>query len=368
MSDTVFILGAGASKAAGAPLMGEFVDVADRLRKAPISPEDKRAFDLVFKARNALQAIYAKANFSIDNIESLFGAFEMAQLLGSLPGIAPEELPGLSSAIKKVICRTLETTIEYPLRKDFPPPVPPTGYDNFVRLILDMATVSQLSSAIITFNYDIALDYAFHFFGQTPVDYALPSKPGKGVRVLKLHGSLNWHECQGCKKIIPWSLPEFFNGCNWPAQINATKQYLPISLYMNRLYHCSGTIVTQPFLIPPTWNKTGFRNRLETVWQAAAEELRDAENIIVCGFSFPQTDEFFRYLYALGSIGDASLRNFWVFDIDEEVGNRFKQLLGSSVSKRFQFFPKTFCESIGEIRSKLGVAEKVGEGWFWPKK
>jgi hypothetical protein len=33
MSEIMFVLGAGASKEAGAPLMGEFLDAADDIRK-----------------------------------------------------------------------------------------------------------------------------------------------------------------------------------------------------------------------------------------------------------------------------------------------------------------------------------------------
>ena len=39
--------------------------------------------------------------------------------------------------------------------------------------------------------------------------------------------------------------------------------------------------------------------------------------------SLPASDHFFRYLYALGTVGDLRLKRVWVFDPDREVGWRF---------------------------------------------
>jgi hypothetical protein len=75
MSETVFIMGAGASKAAGAPLMNDFLDVADALRKKARDAD----FDLVFRGRDALQLVLPKATMDLLNLESVFAAFEMAK-------------------------------------------------------------------------------------------------------------------------------------------------------------------------------------------------------------------------------------------------------------------------------------------------
>lgn len=82
MSETVFILGAGVSRKAGAPLMDEFMDAADDLRKTDFRGD--KDFDLVFKGLHALRSVYAKATLEVLNVESVFAAFEMAKLLGGL--------------------------------------------------------------------------------------------------------------------------------------------------------------------------------------------------------------------------------------------------------------------------------------------
>ncbi len=79
MADTVFILGAGASKEAGAPLMGEFLDVAHNLWKTEGSTMP--AFETVFRGISRLQQVHSKAKLDIQNVESVFAAFEMAKTL-----------------------------------------------------------------------------------------------------------------------------------------------------------------------------------------------------------------------------------------------------------------------------------------------
>ena len=72
MSDIVFILGAGASVDAGAPVMKNFLDVADNLWKSGISENAKDDFIDIFKALGKLQLAQAKANIDLNNIEDVF--------------------------------------------------------------------------------------------------------------------------------------------------------------------------------------------------------------------------------------------------------------------------------------------------------
>src|SRR5204863_6727828 len=114
MSEVVFVLGAGASKDAGAPLMAEFLDVADDLRKhSKIGEAATSDFALVFKALGSLQQAHSKAYLDLNNIESVFAAFEMAKLLGTLGALSQEELNQLPGAMRTLIVTTLEQSIEF---------------------------------------------------------------------------------------------------------------------------------------------------------------------------------------------------------------------------------------------------------------
>jgi hypothetical protein len=100
MSEIVFILGAGASREAGAPLMNDFLDVAyDIKKRLPDHADTLKDFNLVFKGIAALEASVAKANVDLQNVESVFAAFEMAKLLGRLGSLSNEEINSLPTAM-----------------------------------------------------------------------------------------------------------------------------------------------------------------------------------------------------------------------------------------------------------------------------
>ena len=207
--------------------------------------------------------------------------------------------------------------------------------------------------SIITFNYDICVDYAFYNKNRR-IRYGLAeAEDQQATPLFKLHGSLNWGSCSECRRIVDWPLHAYFRNRYWELE-GRTKVVFPISQKLAEVTHCSGAgKLLEPFVVPPTWNKGQYHNELESVWRAAAKELSTARDIFVCGYSLPDTDQFFRLLYALGTAGTARLRRFWVFDPNPEVGEKFRSLIGSSIKSRFEFFPRPFMEAIPLIRGKL---------------
>jgi hypothetical protein len=93
------------------------------------------------------------------------------------------------------------------------------------------------------------------------------------------------------------------------------------------------------------------------VWQQAARQLSDAENIIVSGYSVPETDAFFKYLFALGAVGNSLIRRFWVFDPDERVEERFRKLLGVAPNSKFQRWPEGFGQMANRLVSQLSLGQ-----------
>ncbi len=81
--ETVFILGAGASKEAGGPLISDFIDKAEKLYRVQLR-HDKNVsihFEDVFNGIAELSGVFAKSNIDLDNIETLLGIIEMAYLI-----------------------------------------------------------------------------------------------------------------------------------------------------------------------------------------------------------------------------------------------------------------------------------------------
>ena len=351
MSRTVFILGAGASQAAGGPLMSNFLDIAETVqRESPPSSD----FKMVFEAIEALKATHSKSRLDLNNIESVFAAFEMAALFGRpLGGLNPGEVDQLGIAIRRLIVQTLEAKIQFPKGgKQIKPPVP---YEQFVSLVRAMNKNNSNLVTVITFNYDIALDYAFHF-GNLHCDYCLQSEiQPVGTPLLKLHGSINWADCQKCDRVIPWRLGEYLQRYeSLPAFADASPYAnIKIASHLKTCSQCNNVVPKDPVIIPPTWNKAKYHSKIAEVWKKAALELSDAENIFVIGYSLPDTDHFFRLLYAIGTVGPARIKQFWVFDPDtNSVGPRFKKLLGQAALGRFRTFNDPFSTAIIRIREE----------------
>jgi hypothetical protein len=209
--------------------------------------------------------------------------------------------------------------------------------------------------SFITFNYDLALDYALHHQARLGFDYWLSENADlRKPPYLKLHGSINWGVCQECNKIMPRSFSEIrFD----PFFLRRRDSFIySLGSKISEAQHCGKPLKSPPVLVPPTWNKTGYHQDLTCVWSKAAEVLAEAENIFVIGYSLPETDSFFRYLFALGSESDTRIKRLWVFNPDGTIESRFDDMIGRGIKNRFRFFGGTagrFDQSIPIILDEL---------------
>src|SRR6266404_4271615 len=84
----VYILGAGFSRDAGAPLIHDFLDRAREFFDDPdsaLDPQERQQFEQVFKFKRDIARAREKFRIDLDNIEQLFGLVEMSQRLDSEP-------------------------------------------------------------------------------------------------------------------------------------------------------------------------------------------------------------------------------------------------------------------------------------------
>lgn len=352
MASVVFILGAGASQEAGAPLMADFLDVADELWKSGKTGDKGGHFEKVFKTIGALQAVHSKAQLDLTNIESIFATLELAKILNKIPGSEPSNLDSIISSLKELIVVTLETTIQFPLRARRV--LPPKTYDSFIDLLAYLREEAQPrhSVSIITFNYDMAMDYALYLHSLGP-DYCLDSSTRGEIPLLKLHGSLNWAICQKCKSVVPWALPQYFDKFPWESLDENRDVTFQIGSQLKYFEHCNVKVAPEPVLVPPTWNKADYQHALSHVWSRASKELEDAENIFIIGYSLPPTDAFFRLLYALGTVSEKTLKRIWVYNPSKELEERFSNLLGPGAKSRFSYIAEPFSKAVNHIKAQF---------------
>lgn len=110
--------------------------------------------------------------------------------------------------------------------------------------------------------------------------------------------------------------------------------------------------IKSPAIVPTTWEKTEYNAGFENMWAHAANQLAEAENIIVIGYSLPQTDQFFPILYALGTVSKSILKQFLVFDPDTEgaVERRFREMLGEAARQKFARRQLSFSSALVELQ------------------
>lgn len=353
MSQTVFILGAGASQEAGGPLMNGFLDAAEQIWKDKQPNKPTASFDLVFKALGSLNAAHAKAALDTNHLEEVFGACEMGKLTGRLADLHPEEIEELGVAFRRVIVTTLDRSISFPIEQGRL--MPPEPYTRFGRLVSKLNEAGFGPVSFITFNYDMAID-ALLFSQRERVDYCFGTPEANHVPLMKLHGSVNWARCTKCKRVAPWTLNEFFSKRSWSPHLQFEKApRVRLDMTLDQFKHCEVECSPEAVIVPPTWNKAQYQE-IVSVWQHAARHLSEAENIVIVGYSLPSADQFFRYLYAVGTISGARIKRFRVVDPSDEPESRFRALLGPTARERFKRMPQRFSQAIDLLYYEFGIA------------
>jgi len=350
---SVFIFGAGSSKLAGAPLMNNFLDCAYDLLRLKTSGviEVEKEFVNVFDAIAELQGVHSKSYLDLDNIEILFGTIEMGLLLCRLGDRNKESITNLRSSLITLIYKTLENSIKFPVRNERL--FPPKPYDAFISILKDAESKQPPQDphgfSFITFNYDLCLDFALNYY-RYRYDYCLePTNAPNGLPLLKLHGSINWGSSSD-DIIVPFNISD----AHFRDLYDYDHVIFNLGSRLSTKYYKEKPLIG-PIIVPPTWNKNSYHGQLSNVWSRAAFELSLAENIFVIGYSLPETDSFFRYLYALGSESKTRLRNFIVINPDKsgKTKDRFSELIGRGIESRFEYIELPFQEGIGIIKDIL---------------
>lgn len=193
------------------------------------------------------------------------------------------------------------------------------------------AIVSALSppDCIISFNYDCVIDHALRsstrsvwnakygygfpkparidagtasvWSGQTP-----PNGSNSTLRLLKLHGSLNWK-----------TLPDNENG--------------PIQ-FRQRLYKQNGSKVYE--IIPPEFVKAIEREPFSTLWMRAASALRTARVLAFVGFSFPPTDQLVEALFRMALEDNKTLKRLIIVNPTAEHRRRVRSICSVSLNRQ----------------------------------
>lgn len=347
MVKTAIFLGAGASKAEGAPLQGELFseyfssdlfknshDVMDRelatffLLMFGIDVDRGDTSTIVFPTFEEVLgltdlAILRKEAFRHFNIENRAANSGRLRFIGQY----------LVFLVAKVLDAKLHGRA-----------------DIHGRLVRALHHKKVLRSVVfVSTNYDILidnaltelykkgvdLDYGVDFRNfERPDDWKKP-RPDKRVALFKPHGSLNWLFCPTCNELeitpkekgVVTRLISDFSNASCP---ECESVYLPL-------------------IVPPTFYKDLNNVFLSSIWNRTDNALRKADHIVFCGYSFPDADIHIKYLLKRAQTNRRVPQRFTVINhypgkpatICQNEEYRYKRFLGFDVDytdKSFEEF------------------------------
>jgi len=146
---------------------------------------------------------------------------------------------------------------------------------------------------VITFNYDLLLEHLlddlkirFEYGKRTGVEFDDAARrgglrrsiPSRHVHILKLHGSSNWGVCRGCRK----------SKVQEDMVVAFEKSFVP---KRNRTCPRCEDKWLESGIVPPIIEKSGESRHTGLAWGEARQALRRAREIIVIGYSLPESDK-----------------------------------------------------------------------------
>jgi SIR2-like domain len=270
----------------------------------------------------------------------------MAQIIKRLGIIGSSEIPSYREAIVKLIIETIEHSMKFNFENTLV--YAPESYAALMTFISKGPFKSNTS--IITFNYDLGIDTAISRANYN-VRYGFEetNEERNDFNLFKLHGSINWAISEKDLKVYPYYPKWYLKDLTVQMNLNqrgTTKLF--VSKFLHKILdHNPGnyTLKEESLIVPPTWNKNSYHGTISKVWEEAALKLVTAKRIYVFGYSLPETDSFFRYLFALGTLSPTRIRRIIVANpepVGGDVDRRFQSLIGESILSRYKYLPQKF--------------------------
>ena len=316
MTDNIIILGAGASVDAGIPLLANFVEkmwefaITGKHNGQTLSDEDKKIFAEAIKVKNELDGYHGRAAFNDRNIEDILSILSFNLIGGKKSDL--EKQKWFIRAITRTIDLTCNVQHDGTLNR-----VQQNGhqvYGEFWRGLFERFKNSASSfPTIISFNYDLVLERSLL---QTVIGtgYKPHSSrfPYDGIN-LRYHYNFV-KDLRFKVKYVPFTVTRGDDfGREDGMILEATDEILRnlVNIEILKLHgslnfpskkddsFSPAKIASDPYILPPVINKWVGKNE-ETIWSTGLQRLREAKNIIIVGYSLPQTDIFMQYFLRAG--------------------------------------------------------------------
>lgn len=334
---TVFIFGAGATKACGGPLTNEILPKAFETWDEYPGMEREGFLELVN------HYLIDRQHIPHDIQARMPGDYpELPSLLATLDAtIDREQGMGSDWPLDRLhaVRRGLEYLIFSLLQRNLS-----RLTNNYYRQLFDLC---DNDPQVISLNYDIIADNALVGWADSRVGPAFPDygteistslygQFPKSGRLLKLHGSLNWYYCRGCSQL--------YVGVAESGKFHKVLEELYVEDPLEPRYSCQGSQCRDcgdnvtPILITPSHERDYRNPRITDVWRQAEQMLANADHVIIIGYSLPGEDN---YVSSLLSTHLANLPPERVTVIENDptnatirqnsVGKRYVRLFGDGI-------------------------------------
>lgn len=362
-SKTVYILGAGFSRPANYPLQGEIIPSLRNLSLMDFSSSD---IESEMDARNTASEFIEDAfPGASPSLEDVFTLLDQTIHDEGFYNSNWRNLYDTRDSLKKAIWSIYKNKQGANTKSDF--------YNYLAaNLIKERVAAGQAGDpfSVISLNWDTLLeDSVYNCIERTKgirkidIDYCCWTTPlgshgphttsinqkSRGIfnlKLLKLHGSVNWLHCPNCGLLFT-SVGD-----------TAASKYTLASKLKCKNNSCirrysgsnSGLPVLEHFFVTPTFLKVFDNVHLKTIWHNAYHELSEASEVVFIGYSFPEAD------YHLRALLKRSLKPFIKISVvlksgDSKKMQRYHDFFGrKNINFRFSGVERYFRKKYGSPR------------------
>jgi len=272
---TVLVTGAGFSRPAGGPLLRELLS-KDCLGQ---SAADTGMLDMLVRLFQERQHSAGETTFSLEDFFT--DIWREARTGGSftLDGVSLPAQSLLSTITIHLasVCGGIRIRRAGQLW---------TTYTTFLRRLFQQSR----TLTIVTLNYDLLIEQLlddiglrYEYGASGIIEFDDPARrrrlrrSGSQLDIYKLHGSASWGVCRGCGKAKSSS-----------DQVTSFETtYVPIR--RKSCPWCKERFL-ESGIVPPILEKAGESRYREPIWVSARKALRRAREVIVIGYSLPESD------------------------------------------------------------------------------
>lgn len=283
---TAIFLGAGASAAEGAPIQNSLFKAYFKSKNINRMPDIFRELTQFFKAMFGIDLDGPLEKIAFPTFEEALGILDLSELRREsfrgfdFAGAVPQgnKVQLLRLYLILVMAKAIADGLKKGASKRY-----------HQLLVQSLKRQKKFGETIfISTNYDLLIDEALGWEVDYGVEFSGTQKFGAqgtgaatALRLLKIHGSLNWLYCPVCNNL---------NSYETKAVLSLMHTNKPIT----KCGFCDA--VMSHVIVPPTFYKDMSRVFLSSIWNKTENALRDVNQIIFCGYSLPDADMHVKYL------------------------------------------------------------------------